>query len=88
MMRNTERSYGLVAIGLLRKSLWGIKWGYAMAVFHLLIFPIGTAAGFIMLISLMGAMSEFDIPRRKRRKLVRKAQKRRAKHRKAHSTAH
>ena len=28
--------------------------GYALAIFHLLIFPVGTAAGFVMLMALMG----------------------------------
>ena len=57
----------LTSVGILRKKKWGMKFGYAMAVFHLLIFPIGTAAGFVMLIGLVGAASEFDTPTRKRR---------------------
>jgi hypothetical protein len=78
----------LTAIGLIRKQPWGVKWGFSMAIFLLLIFPLGTAAGFILLISLMGATSEFELPRRRRRKLIRKAKRRRAKHRKQASTAH
>ena len=56
----------LMSIGILRKKRWGMHLGYAMAVFHLLIFPIGTAAGFVMLIALMGTTPEFSHPRRTR----------------------
>jgi hypothetical protein len=77
----------LTAIGIIRKQPWGVKWGYALAIFHLLIFPFGTAAGFVMLIALMGAASEFELPRRRRRNLIRKARRRRAKHRKVPSAA-
>ena len=78
----------LTAVGIMRKKFWGLRWGYAIAVFHLLIFPFGTAAGFVLLIALMGATSEFELPRRRRRKPIRKARRRRAKHRKLPSTAH
>jgi hypothetical protein len=61
----------LASVGILRRKTWGIKFGYAMAVFHLLIFPFGTAAGFVMLIALMGVTSEFTVPRRRR--ITRKA---------------
>lgn len=59
----------LTSVGILRKKPWGIKFGYAMAIFHLLIFPVGTAAGFVMLIALIGATSEFTVPRRRFRRL-------------------
>jgi len=57
----------LTSVGILRKKKWGMNVGYAMAVFHLLIFPIGTAAGFVMLMGLVGATSEFASPTRRRR---------------------
>jgi nitrate reductase gamma subunit len=66
----------LTSVGILRKKTWGMKFGYAMAIFHLLIFPVGTAAGFVMLIGLMGATSEFTAPRRRRRRVSRKAKRR------------
>lgn len=59
----------LTTIGILRRKPWGIKYGYAMAIFHLLIFPFGTAAGFVMLIALMGVTSEFTAPRHRFRRL-------------------
>lgn len=79
----------LASIGVLRKKVWGLNFGYAMAIFHLLIFPIGTAAGLVMLVGLMGATSEFAIPEReRRRKAIRRAKRRRkAKRRKLQSAA-
>lgn len=67
----------LTAVGILRRKTWGIKFGYAMAIFHLLIFPVGTAAGFVMLIGLMGATAEFAPSRRKRLRNARKARRKR-----------
>jgi nitrate reductase gamma subunit len=66
----------MTSVGILRKKTWGIKFGYSMAIFHLLIFPFGTAAGFVMLIGLMGATSEFTPPRRRRLRVNRKAKRR------------
>jgi len=57
----------LTSVGILRKKKWGMNVGYAMAIFHLLVFPLGTAAGFVMLIGLVGATSEFATPPRRRR---------------------
>lgn len=69
----------LTAVGILQRKVWGRKIGFAMAVFHLLIFPVGTLAGFIMLIALIGATSEFDVISRRRHRSGRA----RARHRKA-----
>lgn len=79
----------LASVGILRKKVWGMNFGYAMAIFHLLIFPIGTAAGLVMLVGLMGATSEFATPEREhRRKAIRRAKRRRkVKRRKLQSTA-
>ena len=52
----------MASVGILRKKTWGVKFGYAIAIFHLLIFPLGTAAGFVMLIALVGTTSEFSKP--------------------------
>lgn len=68
----------LTAVGILRRKPWGIKFGYAMAIFHLLIFPFGTAAGFVMLIALMGATSDFAPPRRRIRQVSGKSKRRKA----------
>lgn len=57
----------MASVGILKKRAWGAKFGYAIAIFHLLIFPFGTAAGFVMLIALVSTMSEFSAPKRKRR---------------------
>lgn len=65
----------LTSVGILRKKAWGIKFGYAIAIFHLLIFPVGTAAGFVMLIALMGATSEFTAPMRRHRRVSDKAKR-------------
>lgn len=59
-------------IGVLRKTLWGMKCGYALAIFHLLIFPFGTVAGLVMLVGLVGAAPEFIQPARQRRQELRK----------------
>jgi len=68
----------LTSVGILRKKTWGINFGYAMAIFHLLIFPLGTAAGLVMLVGLVGATSEFAIPKReRRRRAIRRARRRR-----------
>ncbi len=58
----------MTSVGLLRKKPWGMNCGYAVAIFHLLIFPLGTAAGLVLLVGLIGATSEFVIPSRKRRR--------------------
>ena len=61
----------LTSAGILRKKTWGMKCGYAMAIFHLLIFPVGTIAGLLMLAGLVGAASEFKLSARKRRRVKR-----------------
>ena len=57
--------------GLLKKKTFGLHCGYAIAIFHLLLFPWGTAAGLVLLVGLVGATSEFAIPARERRRLDR-----------------
>ena len=58
----------LTSFGLLKKKIWGMYFGYAIAIFHLLIFPVGTAAGVLLLVVLVGATSEFAVPSRERRR--------------------
>ncbi|MEN7972618.1 MAG: hypothetical protein ABFR47_02165 [Verrucomicrobiota bacterium] len=66
-------------IGVLRKKSWGINFGYAMAIFHLLIFPIGTAAGLLMLLCVVGATPQFVVPERERqRKAIAKRRRKQA----------
>lgn len=68
----------LTSVGILRRRTWGRKIGFAMAMFHLLMFPIGTLGGFIMLIALIGATSEFDVISRRRLR-SRRAKRKKAK---------
>ena len=58
----------LTSVGILHKKPWGIKVGYVMAIFHLLIFPVGTTTGFVMLIALICVASEFTVPQQKFRR--------------------
>jgi hypothetical protein len=62
----------MTSVGVLRKRLWGVHYGYAIAIFNLLIFPIGTAAGLIMLVALAGVAPEFLAEARTRRRQARK----------------
>lgn len=66
----------LASIGILRRKKWGLKFGYAMAIFHLLVFPVGTAAGLVMMVGLMGASSEFTLPKRRHLGKARKTKRR------------
>ena len=69
----------LTSFGLLKKKLWGMYFGYAIAIFHLLIFPVGTVAGVLFLVVLVGVTSEFAIPsRERRRQALRKAKRKMA----------
>lgn len=54
--------------GFLKKKTVGLHCGYASAIFHLLLFPWGTAAGLILLVGLVGATSEFAVSSRERRR--------------------
>ena len=65
----------LSSIGILLRRVWGMNFGYALAIFHLLIFPIGTAVGLVMLVGLVGASIEFKSSARIR---SRKAKRRHA----------
>jgi hypothetical protein len=66
--------------GILRKKTWGMSFGYAMAIFHLLVFPVGTVAGLVMLVALVGSAPEFAIPaRERRREAIRKARQKQKK---------
>jgi len=56
------------SVGFFRKQLWGIQCGYGIAIFHLLIFPIGTVSGLLMLIALAGVAPEFSADARRRRR--------------------
>ena len=58
----------LSGVGVFRKKMWGIQCGYPLAIFHLIIFPIGTVIGLLMLIALAGVAPEFATEARKRQK--------------------
>jgi hypothetical protein len=64
--------------GILLRRVWGMNFGYALAIFHLLIFPIGTAVGLVMLVGLVGASTEFKSSARVRSRKAR-ARRRHAK---------
>ena len=75
-------------LGIRLKRIWGMNFGYAIAIFHLLIFPVGTAAGLIMLVGLVGASIEFETPSKvRRRKARRRAKRRHAKAKRKAQTA-
>ncbi len=48
------------AIGIFQKKTWGLSLGYLLAVLNLIVFPIGTAIGLLLLIALVGASSVFS----------------------------
>jgi hypothetical protein len=60
------------AIGIMRQKTWGIKTGYAIAIIHLLFFPVGTAAGLLLLIGLVGATPAIVLSPREQRSVERK----------------
>lgn len=70
-------SFGMLALcflaswGILRKQEWGLKVGYAVAILHLLYFPLGTAVGLIMIVALVGASSLVVLTPRERRRAAR-----------------
>ena len=61
----------LAAWGIRRKKGWGLKTGYAVAILHLLFFPVGTAVGLILLIALVGASPSILLSPRERRRAAR-----------------
>jgi hypothetical protein len=61
---------GLTCFGIFSKKIWGIHCGYPLSIFHLIVFPIGTAAGLFMLIALAGVAPLFATEARKQRKKV------------------
>ncbi len=58
--------------GLSKKKVWGLKLGYAIGMAHLLIFPVGTAVGLILLVCLVGAAPSFSMGLREQRRRARK----------------
>ena len=76
----------VTAFGLFAKKPWGMTLGYILAVFNLLIFPIGTAIGLFLLMGLVGATPLFEVsPSDKRRRRKLKAKMKEARRRK-HAT--
>ncbi len=47
------------AIGILKRKIWGLSLGYALAVVNLVVFPVGTLAGLLLLVALVGASPAF-----------------------------
>ena len=57
--------------GITKKKGWGLKLGYAVGMSHLLIFPVGTAVGLILLVALVGATPSFSVGLREQRRMAR-----------------
>lgn len=49
----------VVAIGVCLRKRWGLSTGYLLAILNLVIFPVGTAIGLVLLICLVGASTAF-----------------------------
>ena len=62
----------VTATGLILTRSWGTGCGYAMAIIQLLVFPIGTAAGLVLLVFLVGASPLFSAPARERQRAARR----------------
>jgi len=45
--------------GILKRRHWGQGFGYALCVLHIIIFPVGTLFGMLMLIGLTGTRDRF-----------------------------
>ncbi|MEE9367443.1 MAG: hypothetical protein V3V05_01125 [Pontiella sp.] len=72
----------ITAFGLFAKKIWGLTLGYILAIFNLLIFPIGTTLGMFLLMGLVGATPLFEVSSSDRkRKRKEKAKKKAAKKR-------
>lgn len=52
------------AIGVFKTKAWGLSTGYLLAILNLVIFPVGTIIGLLLLISLVGASARFPQPAR------------------------
>lgn len=61
----------LTAIGVFRRKTWGLSMGYLLSILNLVIFPIGTAMGLLLLIGLVGATPAFSSPSTRRRGRIR-----------------
>ncbi len=65
-------SYVLIAViaafGILRRKPWGLSVGYVLAILNLVFFPVGTAIGLLLLVSLVGASSALVQPSSRSRK--------------------
>jgi hypothetical protein len=63
-------------IGVMQKKMWGITVGYVLSVCNMLIFPVGTAFGLLLMMGLMMASSGLlEHEQESRRKSRRKPQK-------------
>lgn len=49
----------VAALGLNRKKTWGLTFGYILALFNLVIFPVGTALGMILILALVASSQSF-----------------------------
>ncbi len=61
----------VAGVGIVWKKAWGLKVGYAIAMIHLLLFPVGTVIGLILLIGLVGAAPLFSLSSREQQRAAR-----------------
>jgi len=49
----------IASVGINRKKTWGLTFGYILALFNLVIFPVGTAIGLLLILALVASGHEF-----------------------------
>lgn len=59
-------------VGIITEEAWGLVVGYAIALVHLPVFPLGTVVSLILLVSLIGATPWFVFSTRERRRVSRR----------------
>ncbi len=59
----------VAAVGIFKKKTWGLSVGYLLAILNLVIFPVGTAVGLLLLVCLVGASDAFVKVPRPRKKM-------------------
>lgn len=58
----------VVALGVFSRRMWGLAAGYVLCIGNLVVFPLGTVAGLLLLMGLVGATPCFMPTDQKRRK--------------------
>ena len=63
-------------VGIVMEEAWGLVVGYAIALVHLPVFPLGTVVGLILLVSLVGATPWFILSSLEQRRVLRRKRQR------------